>query len=78
MDVLLQLKLVSYASVAEHLDAAITSSELNGPAILAESSAALWETMVFTRVSQNPGLFDVTAKRALHWLFSQWTPSMYI
>lgn len=78
MDILLRLKLVNYAVVAEQLDATISSSELNGPAVLAESTASLWETMIFTRESHNPGLFGVTAERALHWLFGKWTPSTYM
>ena len=75
MDTLMRLNLVSHAAVAEQLDATVSLSELNGPAVLAESSASLWETMILTRVSQNPGLFGLTAERALHWLFGKWTPS---
>jgi len=74
MDALLKLGLIQYASVAEHADGMISSVELNGPAVFADSSSSLWATLLRLKVSESPGVFSVTSERILQWLFSKWTP----
>ncbi|KAL1646059.1 Serine/threonine-protein kinase tel1 [Diplodia intermedia] len=53
MDVILRLGLVEFGSIAEIVEAMISSVELRGPAVLSESCCSLWLTMFDVRSSEN-------------------------
>ncbi|KAL0263600.1 Serine/threonine-protein kinase tel1 [Diplodia seriata] len=75
MDVILRLGLVEFGSIAEIVEAMISSVELRGPAVLSESCCSLWLTMFDVRSSESPHSSHVTIDRMLRWLFLKWTPS---
>jgi ataxia telangiectasia mutated family protein len=75
MDVLLKLKIVPFSSVSETVQNMLMSIELSGPALLTETSSALMTTLIRERINENPTHYNITAERALNWLFSKWTPS---
>lgn len=74
MRVLLEVGLVEYGAIADIVDGIISSTDLNGPALFSDSSAALWSTIVVLRGRQNPGLLQSTTDHALRWLFTSWSP----
>ena len=76
LDVLMRRKIVQYATVGDGAEAIISSFDLNGPAILTESSSSLMITLLEGRLSEHPSGFYAAAERILHWLFSRWNPSM--
>jgi hypothetical protein len=75
MDVILKLKLIPYESISETAESMLSSIELNGPALLADSSSSLWTTLIRLRTAENPSFFGQTSDRVLHWFFSKWSPS---
>ena len=74
MNVLLQLEIIPFASVGADAQNILFSIELNGPALLTDSSMALMTTLTRERVRENPTSFVTTAERVLNWLFGKWTP----
>ncbi len=56
----------------------ITSFDLNGPAVLTESSSALWLTLLENKLAEHPSGFNAAAERVLHWTMGKWNPSMGI
>lgn len=75
MDVLLRLELVQYASVHESIESIFLSLDLNGPAILAESSMSLFVTIMNQAAAANPSSTKRISERIVGWLFGKWLPS---
>lgn len=75
MDVVLRLKIVPFSAVSEAVQTMLVSLELNGPAILAESTTSLMATLIQEKVAENPTHYNQTAERVLSWLLNKWTPS---
>lgn len=75
MDVLIRLNIVPFSAVSGTAQAILISIELNGPALLIESSSSLMTTILMERVKENPTHFSATAERVLNWLLGKWTPS---
>lgn len=74
MGVILAHDLIDYAAIADVLDGIVTSVELNGPAILVDSSLSFWSLILECRQRENPSSTHATCERILHWLFARWTP----
>ncbi|KAF1957724.1 hypothetical protein CC80DRAFT_592227 [Byssothecium circinans] len=75
MDTLLKLGIVPFSTISETVQTVLTSIELNGPALLTESTSALMTTLIREKVAENPTHFNQTAEKVLNWLLSKWTPS---
>jgi serine-protein kinase ATM len=75
MNVLLKLRIIPFSSVSDSVQRMLLSIELNGPAVLTDTSSAFLNTIIRERVQENPTHFDPTSERILSWLFSKWTPS---
>lgn len=78
MDVLLKLQIVPFSAASDTAQSMLLSIELNGPALLTESSSSLLTTILQERVKENPTHFNNTSERLLNWLFSKWTPSKFL
>lgn len=74
MLMLLKFGIVQFSTVTANIQSMVFSIELNGPALLTETSLALMTTIIYERVRENPTNFDVTAERVLNWLFGKWAP----
>ena len=77
LETLLRLKLVKYGDVTEAAESIVSSVELNGPALFADSSSSFWEIFLASAVDHSPGVFNSMSDRVLEWLFSKWTPSRF-
>ena len=75
MDVILRLNIVPFSAISETVQAMLLSIELNGPALLTETSSSFLTTIIRERIQENPTHFHSTAERILNWLLSKWTPS---
>jgi ataxia telangiectasia mutated family protein len=72
MDILLKLNIVPLSAISESVQTII---ELNGPALLTESTSSLMTTLMREKIVENPTDYNQTAKRVLDWLLNKWTPS---
>ncbi|PVH96335.1 hypothetical protein DM02DRAFT_569817, partial [Periconia macrospinosa] len=77
MDVVLRLKIVPFSAVSETVQTMLVSLELNGPALLAESTTSLMTTLIQEKIAENPTHYNQTAERVLNWLLNKWTPSLW-
>lgn len=78
MNTMLKLEVVIFATVTVNVQSMLSSVELNGPALLTETSIALMITLVRERARENPTNFDAAAERVLNWLFGKWNPREYL
>jgi ataxia telangiectasia mutated family protein len=74
MQVILELKLVDYPSIAATVESMISSIEINGPGALADSALSLWALLMRRRNVEVRGATGVSSDRLLQWLFSRWRP----
>lgn len=72
---LLAKGLVKYHNVAEAVSAIITSPELSGPAILADSTLSLMTHLLHIRNMEMPGASSTASQTVIRWAFSRWNPS---
>ncbi|KAF2646142.1 hypothetical protein P280DRAFT_439907 [Massarina eburnea CBS 473.64] len=77
LDVLLKLSIVPFSAVSETVQTMLASIELNGPALLTDSTSALMTTLIREKFDENPTHYNQTAERVLNWLLSKWTPSQW-
>ncbi|KAF2744994.1 hypothetical protein M011DRAFT_470010 [Sporormia fimetaria CBS 119925] len=77
MNVLLNLKIISFSSISELVQSMLLSIELNGPALLTDSSSSFLTTVLHQKVTENPTDYKYTAERVLNWFLSKWTPSRW-
>jgi ataxia telangiectasia mutated family protein len=77
MNVLLNLNIVRYLSVATVVETILSSVELHGPASFGDSSAFLWITFMKAKAAENPSASAALSDRILRWLFGKWIPSEY-
>jgi ataxia telangiectasia mutated family protein len=73
--VLLAQNVLAYGDVAPIAQTIVSSTELQGPTELTDSSLALLRLLLDTRSAENPSSAIATAERLVHWLFQKWTPS---
>lgn len=73
---ILARNLVLFNDVAEDVNAMITSTDTNGPAILSDSSISLMLHLLHARVTEVPGSSLSASQLVVRWLFSKWTPGM--
>lgn len=74
MDVLLTHSLVDYKEVADSVEAILNAIDLNGPAVLADSTLSFLSLAVHLIASERPNRTNPAPPRVMHWLFSKWTP----
>lgn len=71
---MLAANLVEYHQIAESVDTIITSADINGPAILCDSSIFLMIHLLNTRVIEVPGTSLIACQHVTRWLFARWNP----
>ncbi|KAK5164179.1 hypothetical protein LTR04_001989 [Oleoguttula sp. CCFEE 6159] len=77
MDITIRLGLVSYASIADSARSIISSIDLNGPVLLADSVSSMWVNIIRMQSSENPSGYSAVCERVLQWLFRKWVPSAF-
>lgn len=75
LNILLRRGVVEYSSVSGSVDTIFSDANVNGPAVLCESSLSLWIAMMNKRLIENPSSGGTMVNRMLQWLFAKWTPS---
>lgn len=75
LDVIVRFRLVSSAVLSVAVDNILSSTDLVGPVVLADSSLSFWSTLLDFKTTENPSSAPMVCERALSWLFSRFTPS---
>lgn len=68
-------ELVSYRDIAEEVDAMVTATEVNAPAILTDSSTALMIHLLRIRNMEVPGGNLAACHHVIRWISARWNSS---
>lgn len=68
--------LVQYHEIGEAIDGMITAADINGPAVLCDSSLFFMMHILHTRVTEVPGASLIACQYVTRWLFTRWNPGM--
>ena len=77
MDTILVCRLLAFNSIAESIDTIVSSTDLNGPSVLTDSTVSFWTSLWRIRNVEAPSASGLTSERILHWLFSKWAPGSF-
>ncbi|MCJ1313627.1 Serine/threonine-protein kinase tel1 [Agyrium rufum] len=75
---LLRLRIVTPTDVADTVEAILASADLNGPALLCDSSIELWCSLIDLKARSSPVSIFETSQRVITWLLTRWKPSKYL
>jgi serine-protein kinase ATM len=76
MQVIIELRLVDYPSIAASVESMTSSIEISGPGALVDSALSLWALLMRRRNAEVRGITGVSSDRLLQWLFSRWNPGV--
>jgi len=71
---ILETELTSYHSIAEDVNSMVTTADINGPAILTDSSLRLMLHLLQLRNSKLPSASQATSNHVIRWMFLKWNP----
>lgn len=74
MGAVLDIGLVDFADITELVDGMVTSADMNGPAVFADSSVTLWSIFISLNGRENHGMVHNIIEQVLRWLFKKWSP----
>ncbi|KAI9676638.1 MAG: Serine/threonine-protein kinase tel1 [Trizodia sp. TS-e1964] len=77
MHVILDLKIVTFSSVADMVESNLASLDISGPAIPADSALSLWALILRKRNHEILSGSMVASERLLHWFFKKWNPDLF-
>lgn len=78
MRILISRELVAYSSISKDVDSMLQSIDVNGPAILSDSSLALWCLILRKRSTVVQSASFHLGERLFQWFTSKWRPGMSI
>lgn len=67
-------KLVTYRDIADDINSIVTTADVNGPAVVVDSSLVLMTTLLHLRNQQLPGASYATCNHVVRWMFFRWDP----
>ncbi|KAI1143923.1 hypothetical protein F5Y05DRAFT_10911 [Hypoxylon sp. FL0543] len=68
-------ELVSYRDIADDINSMIMAADVNGPAIVVDSSLVLMTSLLHLRNFQLPSASHATCNHVIRWMFFRWDPS---
>ncbi|KAI5863076.1 hypothetical protein GGS23DRAFT_568113 [Durotheca rogersii] len=68
-------ELVSYRDIADDINSIITTADVNGPAVVVDSSLTLMTTLLNLRNVQLPSASYATCNSVVRWMFFRWDPA---
>ncbi|KAI1212423.1 uncharacterized protein F4807DRAFT_416061 [Annulohypoxylon truncatum] len=68
-------ELVPYSHIADDINSMIMSSDVNGPAVVTDSSLILMTTLLNVRNIQVPSASYATCNHVVRWMFFRWDPA---
>ncbi|OTA80433.1 hypothetical protein M434DRAFT_401759 [Hypoxylon sp. CO27-5] len=68
-------ELVSYRDIADDINSMIMTSDVNGPAVVVDSSLVLMTALLHLRNFQLPSASYATCNHVVRWMFFRWDPA---
>ncbi|KAI0841594.1 hypothetical protein F5Y06DRAFT_293294 [Hypoxylon sp. FL0890] len=68
-------ELVSYRDIADDINSMIMTADVNGPAVVVDSSLILMTTLLHLRNFQLPSASYATCNHVIRWMFFRWDPT---
>ncbi|KAI0011757.1 hypothetical protein F4779DRAFT_571164 [Xylariaceae sp. FL0662B] len=68
-------ELVGYRDVADDINSMVTTADVNGPAVVVDSSLVLMTTLLHLRNFQLPSASYTTCNHVVRWVFFRWDPA---
>ncbi|KAF3355186.1 hypothetical protein VdG1_07050 [Verticillium dahliae VDG1] len=72
---ILVLEMLTYHSVSDEITSIVTTADVNGPAILVDSSMALMLQLILLRGVKLPNQNQSTSHHVIRWVFLRWKPA---
>ncbi len=75
---ILKNKLLTYNEVMGDISDMVTTADVNGPAVLVDSSLILMTTLLQFRNHHLPNASHATNNHVIRWMFSRWFPGEWL
>lgn len=72
---ILEADLLPYHTLSEDVNSFVTMADVNGPAILCDSSLLLMSRLLHERNTRLPSVSQATSSHIIRWVFLKWNPS---
>ncbi|KAL0931007.1 phosphatidylinositol 3 (ataxia telangiectasia mutated) [Colletotrichum truncatum] len=72
---ILESKLVPYHNISDEVNSIVTTADVNGPALLVDSSIILMLHLLFLRNVKLPNASQATCHHIIRWVFLRWNPA---
>ncbi|PFH63237.1 hypothetical protein XA68_15871 [Ophiocordyceps unilateralis] len=72
---ILQTDLLPYHTLAEDINSFIVTADVNGPAILCDTSLSLMSRLFHERNGRLPNASQATSSHVIRWVFLKWNPN---
>ncbi|KAI1074455.1 hypothetical protein F5B20DRAFT_563328 [Whalleya microplaca] len=72
---IIQNELVAYRDVADDINSMVTTADVNGPAVVVDSSLVLMTALLHLRNFQLASASYVTCNHVVRWMFFRWDPA---
>lgn len=73
--IMLRADILPYHSISEEVNSIVTTADVNGPAVLAETSLSLMLYLLHLRNARLPSASQTTCNHIIRWVFMKWNPS---
>lgn len=74
---MLRADVLPYHSISEEVNRIVTSADVNGPALLADTSLSLMLYLLHLRNARLPSASQTTCNHIIRWAFMKWNPSKF-
>lgn len=71
----LEVDLVAYHLISDDINGIVTTADVNGPAVLCDTSLALMFHLFHVRNTRLPSTSQNTSSHVIRWMFLKWNPS---
>ena len=71
---ILEADLIKYHTISEDINRIVTTADVNGPAVLVDSSLTLMLHLLQLRNSRLPSASQTTCHHVIRWIFLRWNP----
>lgn len=75
---ILKADFLPYHAMSEEINNMIMTADVNGPAVLSDTSVALMLHLFHVRNTRLPNASHSTCNHIIRWVFLRWNPSKYI
>jgi ataxia telangiectasia mutated family protein len=74
---MLRADVLPYHSISQEVNSMVTTADVNGPAVLSDTSLSLMLYILHLRNARLPSASQATRNHIIRWVFMKWNPSQY-